>query len=458
MKFDCIVIGGGPGGYVAAIRGSQKGLNVALVEEKHLGGVCLNWGCIPTKALLKSAQVYADMKKAADFGVNVENVTFDLKKMVERSRNVSGQLACGVKGLLKKNKVTIFDGRGRLIGNGKVQVGEQILEAKNIIIATGARAKSLPHIVSDGKIIWSAADAMVPDHVPQKLLVLGSGAIGIEFASFFNALGAQVTVVELQMQILPQEDAQIAQMARKSFEGKGIRILTSSTVEAVSLKDGSLGATIKTPEETLHETFDRMILAVGITGNIEDLGLDKTKVKTDRGFIQTGDFALTGEPGVYAIGDVASPPWLAHKASHEGILAIEHMTNTPHIKPLNSKNIPGCTYSSPQIASIGLTQKQALDAGLKIKVGTFSGLGNGKALAIGSPESFVKVIFDHRTGELLGAHLIGSEVTEMIHSFALAKTLETTEADMMHTVFPHPTLSEMIHEAVLNSQGLTIHM
>jgi dihydrolipoamide dehydrogenase len=454
MDFDCIVIGGGPGGYVAAIRGAQKGLKVALVEEKHLGGVCLNWGCIPTKALLKSAEIYAMAKKASDFGVNFEKVTFDLPKMVERSRNISAQLAGGVKGLLKKNKVTVFDGRGKLLGGGKVAVGDKILSAKNIILATGARAKNLPHIKADGKIIWSAADAMVPDILPKNLLILGSGAIGIEFASFFNALGSKVTVVEMQPQILPQEDAEIATLARKSFEAKGMRILTSATVEAISLKDNSLGATINKE----NEIFDRMILAVGIQGNIEDLGLEKTKVKTDRGFIVTKDFALTDEPGVYAIGDVASPPWLAHKASHEGVLAIEHMTGDAHIKPLNPKNIPGCTYSSPQIASIGLTEKQALDAKLNVKIGRFSGIGNGKALAIGSPENFVKVIFDEKTGELLGAHMLGAEVTEMIHSFALAKTLETTEAEMMHTVFPHPTLSEMIHEAVLNSQNLTIHM
>ncbi len=454
MKFDCIIIGGGPGGYVAAIRGAQKGLNVALVEEKHLGGVCLNWGCIPTKALLKSAEIYAMAKKAPEFGVSFGEVTFDLDKMVARSRSVAGQLAGGVKGLLKKNKVTVFDGRGKLLGGGKVAFGTQVLEAKNIILATGARAKNLPHIQADGKIIWSAADAMVPNCLPKKLLVLGSGAIGIEFASFFNALGCEVTVVEVQSQILPQEDAEIANLARKAFEAKGIKILTSATVEAVSLKDNSLGATINKE----NHIFDRMILAVGIQGNIEDLGLEKTKVKTDRGFIVTKDFALTDEPGVYAIGDVASPPWLAHKASHEGILAIDHITGDKHAKPLNPKNIPGCTYSSPQIASIGLTEKQALDAKLEIKVGRFSGMGNGKALAIGSPENFVKVIFHAKTGELLGAHLLGSEVTEMIHSFALCKTLETTEQEMMHTVFPHPTLSEMIHEAVLNSQNLTIHM
>ena len=454
MKFDCIVIGGGPGGYVAAIRGAQKGLKVALVEEKHLGGVCLNWGCIPTKALLKSAEVYAMAKKGQEFGVNFGDVTFNLDKMVERSRNIAGQLAGGVKGLLKKNKVTVFDGRGKLLGAGKVGVGDQVLEAKNIILATGARAKNLPHIQADGKIIWSAESAMVPNCLPKKLLVLGSGAIGIEFASFFNALGCDVTVVEVQPQILPQEDVEIANLARKAFEAKGIKILTSATVEAVSLKDNSLGATINKE----HHIFDRMILAVGIQGNIEDLGLESTKVKTERGFIVTKDFALTDEPGIYAIGDVASPPWLAHKASHEGILAIDHMTGDTHVKPLNPKNIPGCTYSSPQIASIGMTEKQALDANIKIKVGRFSGIGNGKALAIGSPENFVKVIFHAETGELLGAHLLGSEVTEMIHSFALCKTLETTEQEMMHTIFPHPTLSEMIHEAVLNSQNLTIHM
>ncbi len=458
MKFDCIVIGGGPGGYVGAIKAAQKGLKTALIEEKHLGGVCLNWGCIPTKALLKSAQVYAGMKKAADFGVNAENVTFDLQKMVDRSRSVSAGLANGVKGLLKKNKVTVFEGRGRLMGGGKVSVNDQTLEAKNIILATGAKPKNLPHIAADHKIIWNAADAMMPDHVPEKLLVLGSGAIGIEFASFFNALGSQVTVVELQDQILPQEDDQIASLARKSFEKLGMKILTSSTVEKITTQENSLEATIKTPQGTSIEIFDRMILAVGITGNIDDIGLEKTKIKTDRGFIKTHDFALTDEPGIYAIGDVGAPPWLAHKASHEGILAIEHMLGISGIKPLSPLNIPGCTYSSPQIASVGLTQKQALAQGLKIKVGTFSGVGNGKALAVGSPDNFVKVIFDETTGELLGAHLIGEDVTEMIHSFALAKTLETTEADMMHTVFPHPTLSEMIHEAVLNSQGIAIHM
>lgn len=458
MKFDCIVIGGGPGGYIAAIKAAQKGLNTALIEEKHLGGVCLNWGCIPTKALLKSAQIYANMKKAADFGVNAQNVTFDLNKMVERSRSVSAGLANGVKGLLKKNKVTVFEGRGKLMGTGKVSVGDKILDAKNIILATGAKAKNLPHIAADHKIIWSAADAMIPDHVPQKLLIIGSGAIGIEFASFFNALGSKVTIVEVQDQILPQEDDQIASLARKSFEKLGINILTSCTVEGVKTLENSLEATIKTPKGPITEVFDRMILAVGIIGNIDDIGLEKTKIKTDRGFIKTGDFALTDEPGLYAIGDVGSPPWLAHKASHEGILAVEHMLNVPGLKPLSPQNIPGCTYSSPQIASIGLTQKQATDKGLKIKVGTFSGVGNGKALAVGAPDNFVKVIFDETTGELLGAHLIGEDVTEMIHSFALAKTLETTEADIMHTVFPHPTLSEMIHEAVLNSQGIAIHM
>ncbi|MCP5322490.1 MAG: dihydrolipoyl dehydrogenase [Candidatus Paracaedibacteraceae bacterium] len=460
--FDLVVIGAGPGGYVAAIRAAQLGLKTAVVEKEHLGGICLNWGCIPTKALLRSAEVYQLFQHANEYGINVSNVSFDLKKIVERSRNVSNQLAQGVKHLLKKNKVTVFDGIGTLKGSKTVMVknvdGKTIdLAAKNIIIATGARPRVLPSLEADGKYIWTYKEAMIPETLPKKLLVVGSGAIGSEFASFYNAFGSDVTIVEVMDQILPQEDDEISQRARKAFEAKGIKILTNTTVQSLKVLNNKVEALLKTAEGEQKDTFDRVITAVGVVGNIENIGLENTKIKTEHSRILTDEFCETNEPGVYAIGDVVAGPWLAHKASHEGILCAEKIAGKkPHV--VNKLNIPGCTYTSPQIASIGLTEKKAKELGYELNIGRFSAIGNGKSIALGEMDGFVKTIFDKKTGELLGAHLIGPEVTEMIQGFGVAKTLETTESELMHTIFAHPTLSEMIHESVLDAYGRAIHL
>jgi dihydrolipoamide dehydrogenase len=461
-SFDVVVIGGGPGGYVAAIRAAQLGLKTAVVEANHLGGICLNWGCIPTKALLRSAEVLRTIKHAEDFGISVKGVDFDVKKIVKRSRDVAAKLSGGISGLMKKNKIEVFDGFGKLNGKGKVKVekdGQKIadIEAKHIILATGARARSLPGLESDGKQIVTYKEAMIPDDAPKSLLVVGSGAIGIEFASFYNELGVDVTVVELADRVLPVEDAEISKIAQKSFEAQGIKIKTSTTVKEVKKHKDHIDVVLDTKGEQTKLKFDRIITAVGIVPNTENLGLEGTKVKFDRGHIVTDKYCETDEKGVYAIGDVAGAPWLAHKASHEGVICVEKIAGmNPHT--LNKNNIPGCTYCHPQIASVGLSEAKAKEQGYDIKVGRFPFIGNGKAIALGETEGLIKTIFDNKTGELLGAHLIGAEVTELINGFLVGKTMEATEADFMHTIFPHPTLSEMMHESVLDAFGKVIHM
>ena len=461
-SFDIIVIGTGPGGYVGAIRAAQLGMKIAVVERKHLGGICLNWGCIPTKALLRTAEIYETIKHASDFGISVKGVEFDIKKVVERSRQIAAQLNGGVAHLLRKNKVTVFDGIGRLNGPGKVAVekdGQAVadLTAKHIILATGARARSLPGLEPDGKLVWTYMEAMVPEIMPKSLLVVGSGAIGIEFASFYRSLGAEVTVAEILDRVLPVEDDEISALARKAFEKQGMSIHTSTTVKALKKAENSVTATLEGGGKTWDVTVDRVILAVGIVGNVENCGLEGTKVKVEKTHIVIDEWCRTGEPGVYAIGDVVGPPWLAHKASHEGIICVEKIAGVPGVHPLDTTRIPGCTYSRPQVASVGLTEKAAREQGHKVKVGRFPFIGNGKAIALGEPEGMVKTVFDAATGELLGAHMIGTEVTELIQGYGVAKTLETTEAELMHTVFPHPTLSEMMHESVLDAYGRAVH-
>ncbi|NCP61997.1 MAG: dihydrolipoyl dehydrogenase [Alphaproteobacteria bacterium] len=466
--FDAVIIGAGPGGYVAAIRAAQLGLKVALVEEKHLGGVCLNWGCIPTKALLRTSELYHTISHADEFGIKVENLSFDFEKIIERSRAVSKQLAQGVQHLLKKNKVTVVNGRGRLSGKTadglhRVEVSvegkvDSTVASKNIVIATGARARSLPGLEPDGDVIWTAKEAMVPEKMPNSLLVIGSGAIGIEFASFYNALGCKVTVVEVQDRILPVEDAEISKFARKAFEKQGMTFLTSATVEKLDVSKNKVRATVKTAKGSSEHVFDKAIVAVGILGNTENLGLESTKAVVERNQIQVNKWCQTHEQGIYAIGDVAGAPWLAHKASHEGVMVAEKMAALETAHPVDKKAIPGCTYSNPQIASIGLTEDKARAEGYDIKVGRFPFIGNGKAIALGETDGMMKTIFDAKTGAFLGAHLVGTEVTEMIQGFVIALTLEATEAELMQTVFPHPTLSEMMHESTLDAYDRAIHM
>jgi dihydrolipoamide dehydrogenase len=462
-NFDIIVVGGGPGGYVTAIRAAQLGLKAACVEREHLGGICLNWGCIPTKALLRSAEIGHLLKHADAYGFSASNVTFDLKKVVDRSRKVANQLSAGVKHLLKKNKVEVFDGHGRLNGPGKLKVekdGKPVadLTAKNIILATGARARALPGLEPDGKLVWTYKEAMVPPTMPKSLLVVGSGAIGIEFASFYRTLGAEVTVVEVLDRVLPVEDAEISAFAKKAFEKQGMKILTSATVKALKKGPDNVTATVEAGGKSQDITVDRVILAIGIVGNVENLGLEGTKVKVEKTHVVVDGYGATGEPGVYAIGDLAGPPWLAHKASHEGVICVEKIAGVKGVHPMDVGNIPGCTYCMPQVASVGLTEQAAKDKGYDVKVGKFPFIGNGKAIALGEPEGLVKTVFDAKTGELLGAHMIGAEVTELIQGYTIAKTMETTEAELMHTVFPHPTLSEMMHEAVLAAYGRVIHI
>jgi dihydrolipoamide dehydrogenase len=461
--FDVVIIGGGPGGYVTAIRGAQLGMKIAVVEKQHLGGICLNWGCIPTKALLRSAEILDYMNHADAYGLKADNVGFDLAKIVERSRGVSKQLNSGVGHLLKKNKVTVVDGEGKLNGPGQVDItkdGKTLpsLKAKHIIVATGARPRNLPGLEADGKLVWSYFEALVPDIMPKSLLVIGSGAIGIEFASFYRSLGADVTVVEVLPQILAVEDADIAAIARKQFEKHGMTIMSGAKVSELKKGKDNVTATIETEDgksQTL--TVDRVISAVGVVGNIENIGLETTKIQTDRGCIVIDEFCRTAETGIYAIGDVAGPPMLAHKAEHEGVICIETIAGL-HTHPLDKTRIPGCTYCHPQVASVGLTEAKAIEAGHDVKVGRFPFIGNGKAIALGEPDGLVKTVFDAKTGQLLGAHMVGAEVTELIQGFVVAMGLETTEEDLMHTVFPHPTLSEMMHESVLDAYGRAIHM
>ncbi|QEX22258.1 dihydrolipoyl dehydrogenase [Hypericibacter adhaerens] len=462
-NFDIVIIGSGPGGYVAAIRAAQLGKKTAIVERENLGGICLNWGCIPTKALLRSAEVYHNMKNAAAYGLKADNVGYDAAKVVERSRKVAAQLSNGVKFLMKKHKITVYDGVAKLAGKGKVAVtkdGKPVAElaAPAIILATGARARALPGLVPDGKLVWTYREAMVPPALPKSLLVIGSGAIGIEFASFYRQFGAEVTVVEVMDRVLPVEDAEISAFAKKAFEKQGMKILTSATVKALKKGTDSVTATIEAGGKSSDVTVERVILAVGIVGNVENLGLEGTKVKVEKTHVVTDEWGATGEPGLYAIGDLTGPPWLAHKAMHEGVICVEKIAGVKGVHPMNKENIPGCTYCLPQVASVGLTEAAAKAKGHEVKVGRFPFIGNGKAIALGEPEGLVKTVFDAKTGELLGAHMIGAEVTELIQGYTIARTLETTEAELMATVFPHPTLSEMMHESVLDAYGRALHI
>jgi len=469
-SFDVIIIGAGPGGYVTAIRAAQLGLKTAVVEKAYFGGICNNWGCIPTKALLRSAEVFHMMQHAKDYGLSAEKISFDLQAVVQRSRGVVKRLNDGVGYLFKKNKVTVIWGEATLDAPGKLTVkksaveapkgslGEGTYQAKHIIIATGARPRVLPGLEPDKKLVWTYFEAMVPDKMPKSLLVVGSGAIGIEFASFFRTMGADVTVVEVLPQILPVEDAEISKFAQKAFEKQGIKLLTNTKVTKLEKKSDSVVATIddgKGKPQTIE--VDRVISAVGVVGNIENLGLEKLGVKTDRGVIIIDGFCKTNVPGIYAIGDVAGPPMLAHKAEHEGVVCVEAIKGM-HPHPMDKNLIPGCTYCHPQVASVGLTEAKAKEGGREIRVGRFPFVGNGKAIALGEDQGLVKVIFDKKTGQLLGAHMIGAEVTELIQGYVVAMNLETTEEELMHTIFPHPTLSEMMKEAVLDAYGRVLNM
>ena len=460
QSFDMIVIGAGPGGYVAAIRGAQLGLKVAVVEREHMGGICLNWGCIPTKALLRSSEIYHFMQRAKEYGLTAEKIGYDLDAVVKRSRGVAKQLNSGVTHLLKKNKVTAFMGEATIPAKGKVTVktdkGTEELTAKNIVIATGARARELPGLEADGESVWTYKHALVPSRMPKKLLVIGSGAIGIEFASFYNTLGADTTVVEVMDRILPVEDEEISKFAKKQFEKQGMTIREKTMVKQLDRAKGKVTAHIEQNGKVTKEEFDTVISAVGIVGNTEGLGLEALGVKVERTHVVVDKHCRTGIEGVYAIGDIAGAPWLAHKASHEGVMVAELIAGG-HPHAVEPSSIAGCTYCHPQIASVGLTEAKAKEAGYKIKVGRFPFIGNGKAIALGEPEGLVKTIFDEKTGELLGAHMVGAEVTELIQGYVVGRQLETTEEDLMNTVFPHPTLSEMMHESVLDAYGRVIH-
>ncbi len=475
-SFDIIIIGGGPGGYVAAIRAAQLGFKTAVVEREHLGGICLNWGCIPTQALLRSAEIYHYMTHAKDYGLSAEKIGFDAAAVVQRSRGVSGRLNGGVTMLLKKNKVTVIWGEAKIPKVGTVEVSKsskpamqpQIPEpkgaagpgtyaAKNIIIATGARPRALPGLEPDGKLVWTYFEAMLPKAMPKSLLVVGSGAIGIEFASFYNAMGVDVTVVEIMDQIMPVEDAEISKIAQKQLEKQGLKTRTGAKVSALKKGKDSVTATIEAGGKSEEITVDRVISAVGVQGNIEGLGLEALGVKTEKGCVVIDGYGRTNVPGIFAIGDVAGPPMLAHKAEHEGVICVEKIKGLD-VHPMKKEQIPGCTYCHPQVASVGLTEAKAKAAGFDLKVGRFPFLANGKAIALGEDQGLVKTIFDAKTGRLLGAHMVGAEVTELIQGFVLAMGLETTEEELMHTVFPHPTLSEMMHESVLDAYGRVIHM
>ena len=463
QSFDLIVLGSGPGGYVAAIRAAQLGLKSAVVERENLGGICLNWGCIPTKALLRTSEINHLLHHLPDYGFAAVEAKFDLAKVVKRSRAVAKQLSSGVAYLLKKHKVTVFDATGKLAGKGTLALekdGKPVatLKAPHIILATGARARQLPGIEADGKLIWAYREAMVPPSMPKSLLVIGSGAIGIEFASFYLNMGAQVTVVEVLPRILPVEDEEISAFAHKAFEKQGMKILTGVAVKGAKKAADSVTVTVEAGGKSQDITVDRVISAVGIVGNVEDIGLEGTAVKVDRTHVVVDGYGRTGEPGIYAIGDLTGPPWLAHKASHEGVICVEKIAGLNDVHPFSVENIPGCTYCRPQVASVGLTEAKAKEAGHSVKVGHFPFIGNGKAIAMGEPEGMVKTVFDAKTGELLGAHMIGAEVTELIQGYVIARELESTETELMHTVFPHPTISETMHEAVLDAYGRVIHI
>ncbi|WP_129790973.1 dihydrolipoyl dehydrogenase [Sphingosinicella sp. CPCC 101087] len=459
--YDLIVLGSGPGGYVAAIRAAQLGLKTAIVEREKLGGICLNWGCIPTKALLRTSEINHYLTHASDYGLTAEMVGFDLAKIVDRSRKVAGQLNAGVKGLMKKNKIVVVEGEGTLAGKGRLKVTKEgqdtELAAKHIIVATGARARDLPFAKADGERIWTYRHAMVPKEMPTKLLVIGSGAIGVEFASFYSDMGCDVTIVEMLDRILPVEDEEVSAFVHKQFTKQGMKIHVSSGVESLEAGKSGVKAAIKGKDgKSETQEFSHAIVAIGIVPNSEDIGLEALGVKTERGHIATDGYGRTNVEGIYAIGDVTGPPWLAHKASHEGVVCVEAIAGkNPH--PFETWNIPGCTYSRPQVASVGLTEAKAKEAGHEVKVGKFPFIGNGKAIALGEAEGFVKTVFDAKTGELLGAHMVGAEVTELIQGYAVARQLETTEAELMHTIFPHPTLSEMMHESVLDAYGRALH-
>lgn len=458
--FDMIVIGAGPGGYVAAIRGAQLGLSVAIVERENLGGICLNWGCIPTKALLRSAEVFHLMHRAKDFGLKAEGVGFDLDAVVARSRAVAKQLSGGIGHLMKKNRITVFMGEATIPRKGVVSVttdkGVEELTAKAVVLATGARARELPGLEADGDLVWTYRHALQPRRMPKKLLVIGSGAIGIEFASFFNTLGAETTVVEVLDRVLPVEDAEISAFAKKQFVKQGMKILEKTTVKQLDRAPGRVTAHLESNGKTETAEFDTVISAVGIVGNVENLGLEALGVKIDRTHVVTDAFCRTGVDGLYAIGDIAGAPWLAHKASHEGVMVAELIAGG-HPHPIKPNSIAGCTYCHPQVASVGLTEAKAKEAGHQVRVGRFPFIGNGKAIALGEPEGMVKTVFDAKTGELLGAHMVGVEVTELIQGYVVGRSLETTEAELIETVFPHPTLSEMMHEAVLDAYGRALH-
>ena len=462
QSFDLVVVGGGPGGYVAAIRAAQLGMRTALVEREHLGGICLNWGCIPTKALLKSGEVYDLMHHLKNYGFEADNLRYDFAAVVKRSRGIASQLSRGVAHLLKKNKVTVLDGAGALAGNNKLAVqlskgGEETIEAPHIVLATGARARQLPGLEADGKLVWTYKEAMVPTEMPKSLLVVGSGAIGIEFASFYRAMGAEVIVVEVLPRILPVEDEEISAFAHKQFEKRGIKLKTAAQVNGLKTNGNSVTATIAAGGKTEAITVDRAIMAVGIVGNVEGIGLEGTGVKVERAHVVIDEYCRTGEPGVYAIGDLVGAPWLAHKASHEGVICVEKIAGSNDVHPMDVTKIPGCTYCTPQVASVGFTEQAAKDKGYEVRVGKFPFIGNGKAIALGEPEGMVKTVFDAKTGELLGAHMIGAEVTELIQGYVIARTMEATEEDLFQTIFPHPTLSEMMHEAALDAYGRAIH-
>ncbi len=462
--YDVAIIGGGPGGYVAAIRAAQVGLKATVIEREHMGGICLNWGCIPTKALLRSSEIYSLLHHLEDFGLAAKDPSFDFKKVVARSRDVSAQLTKGISGLMKKHKIDVQDAHGKLGEKGVVNLFDKegnktgAVKAKDIIIATGARARVLEGYEPDGDVVWTYKEALLPNKMPKKLLVVGSGAIGSEFASFYLNMGAEVTLCEMMDRILPVEDEEVSKFVQKRFEAQGMNVRTKSQMVAMEKKKGKAICTLKDAEgkEAKHE-FDTIIMAIGIVGNTENLNLESTQVKAERNQILRDAYGLTDEPNVWAIGDVAGAPWLAHKASHEAITAVEKIAGkNPHTMRMD--NIPGCTYCSPQVASVGYTEAKAKEMGYSVKVGRFPFMANGKAIALGEPEGFVKTIFDSKTGELLGAHMVGAEVTEMIQGFVLARQMEATEADLMHTIFPHPTLSEMMHESVLDAYDQVIHM
>ncbi|MGA3402318.1 MAG: dihydrolipoyl dehydrogenase [Acetobacteraceae bacterium] len=462
QNFDVVVLGGGPGGYVAAIRAAQLGMKTAVVERENLGGICLNWGCIPTKALLRTSEINHLLHHLPDYGFAAVEPRFELDKVVKRSRAVAKQLSQGVAHLMRKNKIAVFDGAGKLAGKQTLAVekdGKPVvtLKAPHIILATGARARQLPGIEADGKLIWSYREAMVPREFPKSLLVIGSGAIGIEFASFYLNMGAAVTVVEVLPRILPVEDEEISSFAHKAFEKQGMKIMTGVAVKGAKKSSNTVTVTVEANGKSQDITVDRVISAVGIVGNVEGIGLEGTGVKVDRTHVTIDQYCGTGEPGVYAIGDLAGPPWLAHKAMHEGVICVEKIAGLNDVHPMDVRNIPGCTYCRPQVASVGLTEARAKELGYELKVGRFPFIGNGKAIAMGEPEGLVKTVFDAKTGELLGAHMVGAEVTELIQGYVIARTLESTEVELMRTVFPHPTISEAMHEAVLAAYGRTLH-